>query len=134
MPRNINSSKSTNKPSYSHTNNKTATTPIQTPPVSVNHTYQSPSIGTSIKDGIASGFGWGIGTSIARNIFGGNSTQQPVQIIQPTLPTQATQSTQSTEFNEKCLNQKNEYFSCLKNNSAGMCYTQEELLKQCLEK
>ena len=133
MPRNINSYKSSNKPSYSHTNNKTVSnTPIQTPPVSVNHTYQTPSIGTSIKDGIASGFGWGIGTSIARNIFGGSSNQQPQpQIINPTHPTQVTQP---TEFNEKCSNQKNEYFSCLKINSAGMCYMQEELLKQCLEK
>ena len=117
MPRNNNSYKSTSKPSYSQS---------QTNPVSVNHTHQSPSIGSSIKDGIASGIGWGVGTSIARSIFGGSSTQQhQSQVIQPT---------QSTDFIEKCSNQKNEYFSCLKNNSAGMCYSQEDLLKQCLEK
>ncbi len=131
MPRNINSYKTTSKQS-SYSNNKSINTPTTptlsthpTPPTTVNHTYQSPSIGTSIKDGIVSGFGWGIGTSVARSIFGGSSsTQQPSQVN----PVQTTQQI------EKCSNEKNEYFTCLKYNSAGSCYNHEELLKACLEK
>lgn len=125
MPRNINSYKTSSKQS-SYSNNKSINTPTTpTLPTTVNHTYQSPSIGTSIKDGIVSGFGWGIGTSVARSIFGGSpSTQQPSQV----------NPVQTTPQIEKCSNEKNEYFACLKYNSAGSCYNNEELLKLCLEK
>ncbi len=128
MPRNINSHKKTsNHASYSNNKNTITPTAPTTPtlPTTVNHTYQSPSIGSSIKDGIASGFGWGIGTSVARSIFGGSSNTQQVSQVN---------SVQTTPQLEKCLNEKNEYFTCLKNNSAGSCYNHEELLKQCLEK
>lgn len=128
MPRNINSYKTTSNHA-SHSNNKNTITPAlpttPTLPTTVNHKYQSPSIGTSIKDGIASGFGWGIGTSVARSIFGGTSNTQQESQVNPV---------QTTQQIEKCSNEKNEYFACLKYNSVGSCYNNEELLKLCLEK
>jgi hypothetical protein len=91
----------------------------------VQHQVQSPSIGTSIKDGIASGFGWGIGTSIAKSMFGGGSTQTVVH-----TPEQQPKQ----EQNSKCLIEQNEFMSCLKTNGTGMCYDMEEKLKKCMEK
>ncbi len=77
---------------------------------------QTPSIGASIKDGIASGFGWGIGTSIAKSIFGG-STDNPIKQIY-----------------EKCTNEKNVFVSCIQNNNSEMCLEKENIYKECLSK
>jgi hypothetical protein len=97
-------------------------------PQIVQHQVQSPSIGTSIKDGIASGFGWGIGTSIARNIFGGNSTPTQTNVVeQPKI-------NNNSEQNSKCGIEQNEFLACLKTNGSGMCYELEEKLKKCIEK
>jgi hypothetical protein len=125
---NIGSSRSNLNLPPRHTSFKTpvANTPVQTSQPQV---VQSPGIGTSIKDGIASGFGWGIGTSIARSIFGGNSTPTPI-----TEQPKATQPVSSNEQTNKCNIEQNEFFTCLKNNGSGMCFDFEEKLKKCMEK
>ena len=41
-----------------------------------------PSIGGAIVDGISSGFGWGIGTSFARSIFGGSNVNSESNVTQ----------------------------------------------------
>jgi hypothetical protein len=94
----------------------------------VQHQVQSPGIGTSIKDGIASGFGWGIGSSIARNIFGGSSAPSSVPENKPI------QQISTNDQQNKCMYEQNEFFKCLKNNGSGMCYDLEENLKKCIEK
>jgi hypothetical protein len=135
MPRTNSSSSSRSSyglpPRHNSYRTPVPSTPVQnTQPHVVQHQVQSPGIGTSIKDGIASGFGWGIGTSIARNIFGGSSG--PAPIVEQPKPLQQVSS--SNDQINKCMIEQNEFFTCLKNNGSGMCFEFEEKLKKCMEK
>lgn len=93
-----------------------------THPVMV-QTIQPPSMLSNIKDGIASGFGWGIGTSVARKIFGlGDSSATS----SPTI---------STTSNSMCQNEQNALNECIRNSEK--CHDKdkkekEESLRKCL--
>ena len=50
---------------------------------------------------VKEGFGWGIGTSIARNLFGPSSAHSPVHTTTPS-PTNVYKSVSNVEY-EKCL-------------------------------
>ncbi len=80
MPRNSNTSKSPvrtfTKLSVPKQVAKPSYTPPNTPSASPNPTYSQPPVHyeqPSMWSSVKQGFGWGVGTSIARNIFGGNT-------------------------------------------------------------
>ena len=114
------SSYSRSSPTYPKSQIKQTTpAPIQNTPQTQVIQHQGPGLGSSI----VSGFGWGVGTSIARSIFGGSTEQKPTIV-----------SNVSNNETPKCSLEQNDYLSCLKTNRSGMCYEKEEILKKCLEK
>ena len=120
MPRSSNSKSPTrstiSKPTYKQVKPSTPT-PTQVPQtIQVQH--ETPSMWSSVKQG----FGWGVGTSIARNIFGGN-TETIVKEKQVEVPIKQ----------DPCFNEDNLFKKCLKEEGSGMCYQHEEILKKCLE-
>ena len=119
------SSNSSHK-SITTTNSKpTGTYVSPTVPVSpISIESQKPSIISSVKDGIASGFGWGIGTSIARSIFGGTvspNTNVPTNNITDGLPV------------TKCFSETENYKKCTEKFSADLCFNELEFLNKCKE-
>jgi hypothetical protein len=109
-------SKPVSKPSYTQPH-----TPIPSPsskPQTIQVQHETPSMWSSVKQG----FGWGVGTSIARNIFGGNTeTIVKEQIVEAPAKIGA------------CFNEDNLFKKCLKEEGSGMCYQHEEILKKCFE-
>lgn len=77
---------------------------------------QPRSIMSSIKDG----FGWGIGTSIARSIFGGSSNQTNI-------------NTESTSTTIKCFTEIENYRKCTEKYSSDFCQTELDFLNKCKE-
>lgn len=70
-------------------------------------------------DSMKQGFGWGIGTSIARRIFGPSETTTVVQAPAPVpaspiiySPTRIIGSTSTTAEYEKCLEENNDKEGC----------------------
>lgn len=122
MPRNSSSSKSSfRSPTKSHIS-KPVYKPAPPPspvPQTISVQQESPSMWSSVKQG----FGWGVGTSIARNIFGGNSTETIVKETKVEVPVKQ----------EKCFSENDIFKRCLQEQGSGMCFQQEELLKKCLE-
>lgn len=110
--------------------------PAQTPTIQV----QQPSIGSAITQGLSSGFGWGMGTSLARSIFGGGSSQQHSQITNTTAPIPTTIPTQpqilnpSQETHTKCFAETEEFNKCVKEFGENNCFEKQQILKMCLER
>lgn len=103
------------------TTNSTPTPKSATPvtPISPDSIQlQKPSIMSSVKDGIASGFGWGIGTSIVRNIFGGSSTNNTTEVLPVT----------------KCFTETENYKKCIEKFGVDFCLNDLELLNKCKER
>lgn len=72
----------------------TAVQPVQ--PVYVQPAKTS--IGGAIMDGMSSGFGWGIGTSFARSIFGGSSVSSESNVTQGNSHIQTQTHTQTDKI------------------------------------
>jgi len=103
----------------------TSTTVSPTAPVShPSIETQKPSIMSSVKDGIASGFGWGIGTSIARSIFGGTVT--------PNTNVQTNNITDGLPVT-KCFTERENYKKCTEKFGDDFCLNELEFLNKCKE-
>ena len=97
MPTRSSNSKPIYKPTKTHTQSHTQS-PTQAPQT-IQVQQETPSMWSSVKQG----FGWGVGTSIARNIFGGNTeTNIKEQIVEAPAKTGA------------CFNEDNLFKKCLK--------------------
>ena len=119
MPRSSSNSKSPTRSSIS----KSIYKPIKTQaPAQVPQTIQVQQETPSMLSSVKQGFGWGVGTSIARNIFSGN-TETIVKETKIEVPVNV----------NACFNENDFFIKCLKEQGSGMCFQQEELLKKCLE-
>lgn len=127
MPRSNPKSLSGSRTYSSSTHKSTNTSiPSVSPVVPVAPTITQPtkpSIMSSVKDGIASGFGWGIGTSITRSIFGGNVSQNT------NIPTTGIEITPVT----KCFTETENYKKCTEKFGADFCLNELEFLNKCKE-
>lgn len=125
MPRS-NPKNSSNTRTFTSNNTKTITTAKSTPTTtsSISIQSQKQSIIGSVKDGIASGFGWEVGTSITRSIFGGVSNQNNNSTINNT--NDATPIT-------KCFTETENYKKCTEKFGIDFCETELNFLNKCKE-
>lgn len=94
---------------------------VSTTPVTMQ--TNKPSLMSTVKDGIASGVGWGIGTSIARSIFGGtgNTINQSVE----------SKSVENTPAISKCLTETENYRRCNERFGSDFCQNELDFLNKC---
>jgi hypothetical protein len=113
------------------TTNSTPTTKSATPvnpiaPISIES--QKPSIMSSVKYGIASGYGWGIGTSLARRIFGGVTNPNNTSINN----TPINNTTEGIPVT-KCFTETENYKKCTEKFGVDFCQTELDFLNKCKE-
>lgn len=119
---------------------KPSTTPAPIPAQASTNQVQQPSIGSVITQGMFSGFGWGVGTSVARSIFGGGSSQQNSQTsnttatIPETLPAQPQILNPSQETHKICVAETEELNKCVKEFGENNCFEKQQILKMCFER
>jgi hypothetical protein len=109
---------------------------------------QSPSIGSSITQGLFSGFGWGIGTSLARGIFGSGTGSAPAPSSAPApvsapipapAPIPSPFSESGSDFGSlpsstsyaKCFEETEELKRCVLQFGAKNCHEKERILEMC---
>lgn len=129
---NRSNSKSSSQRTYSSSNHKSnSITTTNSTPTSKSATpvapitaisQQNTSIMSSVKDGLASGFGWGIGTSLARNLFGGvaNPNNTPIN------------ATDRISFT-KCFTETENYKKCTEKFGVDFCQSELDFLNKCKE-
>jgi hypothetical protein len=118
MPRTVNRSKNSTETKSANTKitstNQQATTPVVVQ-------QQPQSFGKTITDGIASGVGWGLGTSVVRSIFGGTtSTNTPVN-----------SSIKNNTTFEKCVSEMDTLKKCMNENGSALCLNELEVFNKC---
>jgi hypothetical protein len=122
--------------------------PSTVPNSNVSVQIQQPSLGSVFTQGITNGFGWGIGTNLARNLFFGSavsdkncSTLNTSSSTTPSLshsrssnvselPIQNTEPINKT----KCYTEHQELDKCTKQFGEINCLEKKELLKMCSER